>query len=222
MAARPRSSEIPVLVLAAGASRRMGRAKATLGWGEGSLLDHAIGQGRVLGSQVWVVAGCRYPMIRYRCGARPWRWVFNPDWEEGMASSLRAGLAALPPHGAGCFVLLVDQPLIRAESLRALASAARADPERPVAADHGGRPGVPAYLPRGLWPRLMGLRGDRGAAAVLRAQGARTLVLPGSDQDLDTLADWRRWRPMAGTGPGSGEQAGEPGDADGEDTQAYR
>lgn len=195
-----------MLVLAAGASRRMGRAKAALRWGGGCLLDHAIGQGRILGSRIWVVAGCRYPVLRYRCHSRPYRWLFNPDWPEGMASSLQAGLAALPSRAPGCFVVLVDQPLIGPEALAHLARAARAVPDQPVASDHGGRPGAPAYLPRRLWPQVNRLQGDTGAAPVLRAAGARTLVMPGSDQDLDTPAQWRQGRSVSPrSGPGEGE-----------------
>ncbi|MDX1633388.1 MAG: nucleotidyltransferase family protein [Marinobacter sp.] len=200
MADAPPSSRFPVLILAAGASRRMGRSKAMLSWGEGSLLDHAMGQGLCLGPRVWVVAGCRYPLLRYRCRRRPYRWLFNERWPEGMASSLQTGLAALPVDVPGCFVLLVDQPLIAPASLQALAAAAEARPDQPVAADHGGRPGVPAYLPRGLWPELMELRGDRGAAQVLRRKGAHTIRMAGCDRDLDTPAQWRRWRSLAFTG----------------------
>ncbi|WP_404361905.1 NTP transferase domain-containing protein [Marinobacter sp.] len=191
----------PAIVLAAGASRRMGRAKALLPWAKGNLLDQAVGQAWCLGDEVWVVAGCRYPLIRYRCRRQPSGWLRNPEWEEGMASSLRRGLGALPAAAAGAFVVLVDQPLITLESLQPLADHARADPARAVAADYNGRPGAPAWLPRSLWPAISRITGDRGAASVLAAAAAHRVRVPGSELDLDTLEDWRKL---------SGHQANRP------------
>lgn len=189
----------PVLILAAGASRRMGRPKALLPWGAGSLLDRAIIQARCLGAEVWVIGGCYYPLMRYRCQQQPRRWLYNPAWDEGMASSLRLGLQSAPASVAGAFIVLVDQPLIAEDGLRQLREAAAAAPGMAVAADYGGRPGAPAYLPRSFWPAAMALRGDRGAARLLRQAQARRLTLPGAATDLDTLADWRRHRAQAGS-----------------------
>lgn len=184
----------PALVLAAGASSRMGRAKILLPWAAGNLLDHAIDQARCLSSEVWVVAGCYYPVVRYRVKRRPSRWVYNRSWEEGIASSLKIGLDALPRNTQGVFILLADQPLITKSALADLRLAVEKVPRQPVAADYRGRPGVPAYLPRSLWHRVAALQGDRGAAQLLMQAGARTLVIPGTEADVDTPADWRRLR----------------------------
>ncbi len=162
-----------------------------LGWGSGSLLDHAIDQARVLSTSVWVVSGCYYPVSRYRVTRRPSRWVYNPDWHLGMASSLRAGLGALPASCPGVFVVLVDQPLVSTESLVQLRKSAEHQRHQAIAADHQGRPGAPAYLPRRLWPAIGTLEGDRGAGQILRQVGAQTLIMPGAETDADTPADWR-------------------------------
>lgn len=191
------SSRPPVLVLAAGASRRMGRAKALLPWGEGCLLDRALVQARWLGPDVWVIGGRYYPLMRYRCRQQPRRWLFNPAWPEGMASSLRLGLQAMPPSVPGAFVILVDQPLMTREALLRLRAAARDAPGAAAAADYGGRPGAPAYLPRAIWPAVMAVQGDRGAATALRQAQARLLTMPGAATDLDTPADWHRYREQA-------------------------
>ena len=184
----------PVVVLAAGSSSRMGRAKGLLPWGELTLLGRAIDQARTLSPEVWVVAGCYYPLLRYRTGRRPTRWVFNPDWQTGLASSLTAGLAALPSRAIGAYVLLADQPLIPDLSLMQLRKAVERDRDLPVATDYGGRPGVPAYLPKALWVQLSELEGDRGAAGVLAAAGATRIRLPGAELDVDTPGDWRKAR----------------------------
>ncbi|WP_152206974.1 nucleotidyltransferase family protein [Marinobacter changyiensis] len=194
LAARQKSASRPALVLAAGSSSRMGRAKGLLSWGELTLLDRAVDQARTLSSEVWVVAGCYYPLLRYRTGRRPTRWVFNPDWRAGLSSSLKTGLAALPARAVGAYVLLADQPLISPSGLMQLRAAAERETDLPVATDYGDRPGVPAYLPRALWAQLSDLEGDRGAAGVLAAAGAVRIRLPGAERDVDTPEDWREAR----------------------------
>lgn len=182
----------PVLVLAAGASRRMGRPKALLPLNGGTLLDHAIGQAKRLGAPVTVVAGRCYPLVRYRCRVQPSAWVFNRNWHEGMSTSLKAGVASVGPYAKGVLIVLLDQPLIGPDALAELSAAARCNPSQPFAADIQGRPGAPAYIPRRLWSRVMRLEGDRGAAAILAAAGAARLSMAGAGSDVDTPGDWRR------------------------------
>ncbi len=189
---RDQHGAFPVLVLAAGGSRRMGRAKALLPLGGGTLLDHAIGQARHLGGPVTVVAGGWYPLIRYRCRTQPSAWLFNPGWREGMSASLKVGVASLGAGARGVFVMLLDQPLIRPDQLMALADAARRNPSQSFAADMQGKPGAPAYIPRHVWPQVMRLEGDRGAAAILARNSATRIIMDGASSDVDTPRDWRR------------------------------
>lgn len=181
----------PVMVLAAGRSRRMGQAKALLPLDGGTLLDHAIGQARHLGGPVTVVAGGWYPLIRYRCRRQPSAWLFNRDWREGMSASLKVGVASLGASARGVFVMLLDQPLIRPDRLMVLADAARRNPSQSFAADMLGKPGAPAYIPRRLWPQVIRLEGDRGAAAILARDCATRIIMDGASADVDTLRDWR-------------------------------
>lgn len=191
--------EFPVLILAAGASRRFGRPKALLTLREGSgfgrtLLDCAIGQGRLLSRDVRVVCGAWYPLVRFRCRAQPSRWVKVADWDSGMAASLAAGIRSLGPAVKGVFILVADQPLLDRQALKAFGEAARCFPDQPAAADYGQRPGVPAYLPRWLWPEVLALEGDRGAGHILALAHATRLEIPGVHDDIDTPEDWKRIR----------------------------
>ncbi|MEX0605876.1 MAG: nucleotidyltransferase family protein [Marinobacter sp.] len=192
LVAPPGAASIPALVLAAGSSSRMGKPKGLLPWGEQTLLGRAIEQARALSSNVWVVAGCYYPLMRYRTGRRPTRWVFNPHWREGLSSSLKVGLEALPARTVGAYVLLADQPLIASWDLLQLRLTAEQNTSSPVATAYGNHPGVPAYLPRALWAELAELRGDRGAAGVLASVGAVRIQIPGAELDVDTPADWAK------------------------------
>ncbi len=113
-----------------------------------------------------------------------WEVLINPRWEEGMGSSLR--LAAEHVEG-GMLVFLGDMPLVPREA--ALAVLSRAG-ERPVAPSFGGRRGFPVYLPAGLRPRLLELKGDIGARDLLR-EGCELVPIddPGVMQDIDTPRD---------------------------------
>lgn len=111
-----------------------------------------------------------------------------------MAASLAAGIRSLGPSVKGVFVLVADQPLLDRQALKAFGAAARCFPRQPAAADYGRRPGVPAYLPRWLWPEVLTLEGDRGAGRILALANATRLDIPGVHDDIDTPEDWQRIR----------------------------
>jgi molybdenum cofactor cytidylyltransferase len=159
-------------------------------------VDAAIAQGRILSPEVRVVCGAWYPLIRFRCRRQPSSWLRAPDWQEGISASLSAGLRSLGPAVKGVFVLVADQPLLDLNALEAFGKAARSVPEQPIAADYGGRPGVPAYLPKWLWPLALDLEGDRGAGRLLAEVRATRVDIPGIHDDVDTPADWHRIRAL--------------------------
>lgn len=148
----------------------------------------------MLGRDIRVVTGAWYPLIRFRCRTQPSVWLSCEAWDQGLSASLATGVESLGPQVKGAFVLLADQPLLDAEALRAMGQAARQVPDQPIAADYGGRAGVPAYLPRWLWPEVLALEGDRGAGRLLTEVGATQVPVEGVHDDVDTLADWRRVR----------------------------
>ena len=195
---KPDPGTIPVLILAAGEGRRLGRAKQTLRWGDETLLERVIRQMRALTPAVWVVAGARYPLVRYRTRVSPAGWIYNPRWRRGLASSLQCGLEAMDVRAAGVLVVLADQPLIPARHYAALYHAARDGAQAALATDAGAGLQVPAYLPRALWPAVAELRGDTGARRLLRRVGARALPCPEAAIDVDRWADWQRLRQRAG------------------------
>lgn len=159
-----------------------------------TLLSCAIGQGRLLSGRVHVVCGARYPLVRFRCQDQPSRWVVAAGWGNGMAASLAAGIGSLGPRARGVFVLVADQPLLDPEALERFADEARRVPVQPAAANYGHGPGVPAYLPRWLWPQVLALHGDKGAGRLLAKANARRFDISGVHDDVDTPEDWRRIR----------------------------
>jgi CTP:molybdopterin cytidylyltransferase MocA len=189
-----RKDRVACVLLAAGGSSRLGRPKQLVRYRGVPLLRRAVAAARaVLPSAplIFVVGAhalrVRAVLQRSRSGARV---VGNALWREGMASSLRAGLAAVPAGSRAALVLLVDQPRVDAASLARLLRAWSKRRGVPAAAHYAGRVGAPAVLPRRRWRALARVDGDRGARAMLRGGGALTLVdMPEAAFDVDTAAD---------------------------------
>lgn len=175
------------VVLAAGSGRRMGGPKALLELDGESLLQRAA---RLLAeagcSPVYAVVGDWDP------GEVDAFLVINSEAAEGMASSIRAGVRALPRTAPAALFLTVDQPAVDEPLLRRLLALAATDPDRPAACGYGETLGIPAVVPRRLFPDLLSLQGDRGAKAVLLREQAAVLPFPEGLVDLDTPEDLDR------------------------------
>ncbi len=141
----------------------------------------------VLGAQREAIAARLPPALRV---------IAHPEWADGLGSSLAAGIAALDDHCDAALVLLADQVALRPEALGEMVARWRADPDTVVCAHYGGQPGVPAIFPRRLFAELAGLRGDRGAKAILlRETGPDTQrAMPEAAIDIDTPADLVAWQ----------------------------
>ena len=191
------------LVLAAGGSTRMGQAKLLLPLGGQPLVAHALRPLFEAGlSRVVVVLGAEADAVRAALPDDPRIVpVVNPSWRTGMASSLRAGIAACDSADA-VLVVLGDQPSVTAPAVtRVLAEA----PGRPlVVATHGDRIVHPMLFGRELFPELDALEGDVGARAVVRRHLGRAARVAGeAPWDVDTPDDYRA--ALEGRPPRGGE-----------------
>ncbi|MFE1914969.1 nucleotidyltransferase family protein [Streptomyces anandii] len=188
--------EVAGLVLAAGGGRRLGgRPKALLTHRGRPLVEHAVAVLRAAGcARVHVVIGARAADVRRLARLEGCVLVDNPRWEEGMGSSLRAGLDSLAGTGArAVLVSLVDQPGIGAEATARVRAAFR-DETSLVSAAYEGVRGHPVLFGAAHWAGVAAsATGDRGARAYLRArQEAVTLIECGDvarAYDIDTEAD---------------------------------
>ncbi|MES2220614.1 MAG: nucleotidyltransferase family protein [Acidobacteriota bacterium] len=192
---------IPVILLAAGGSTRLGQPKQLLrlpSFGGATLLDHSVQQVQGAGAApIFVILGAHADDILLDCALLDCILIRNEAWAEGMASSLRAGIAAVmenAPSAPGAMLLVCDQPGLSAEHLRCLLDAYAADPGRIAASKYAGRLGVPAIFPRASFPALLRLDGDQGARALLRQAGVNihAIDFPGGELDLDSPADVER------------------------------
>jgi molybdenum cofactor cytidylyltransferase len=133
-----------------------------------------------------VVTGCRAEEMADELRGLPVDVVFNAAWEEGMASSIRAGVRALGAGHAGALFLVCDQPAVDAALVGRLLAAWHGEP---VACAYGGVRGIPAILPARAFPQLLALAGDRGARGLLQGAGVVEIPFPEGAWDVDEPGD---------------------------------
>ncbi|GII25582.1 nucleotidyltransferase family protein [Planosporangium mesophilum] len=181
------------LLLAAGGGRRYGMPKALVERDGRLLVEHGLATLRAAGcGPITVVLGAAAETVRERADLAGALVVTNPDWADGMGTSLRAGLDALSGTGAtAAIVLLVDTPGVTAEAVRRVSNHASAG-ALVVATYHGER-GHPVLLGRDHWAGVTELAvGDVGARPYLRAHRHRVVTVACEDvadgTDLDRPA----------------------------------
>lgn len=183
---------LQAVVLAAGGSKRFGSPKQLVRIGGRPMLHAAVSKAvEVAGHSVTVVLGAHANELAPLLAHSPATIVVNREWETGLSSSIRAGLARLPGTVDGVLLLLADQPSISVEDLRRLVGSWRRQPEYIVAARYGSTVGVPAIFPRWCLRELQELRGDRGAQSLLRRHADRLVrvPMPAAAADIDTPED---------------------------------
>jgi molybdenum cofactor cytidylyltransferase len=186
---------VAAVVLAAGASTRLGELKQLAFLGEETLLERAVRVAREAGcSPVVVVLGAEHAQVLGNSRLGDVVPVINDDWNEGMASSIRLGmrtLGSVAKDAKGAVLMTCDQPAVTREHLHVLMTS-----DEVMASFYAGRRGVPAYFPADRFPELMALRGDAGARDLLRS--ARCEELAGGELDVDTAEDLEQARQLFG------------------------
>lgn len=178
------------IILAAGASRRMGSPKALLRWGSGTFLQHLCSLLEALPLSGMVITR---PELADRLQVN-WPVYLNPDPERGMLSSLQIGLGQIPPECPWVMVVLVDQPAISADTFRAMA--AQASQQGWSSPLHQGRRGHPVVIGQECFANLRAAHPDQTPREVL-AQFPRKLVEvpdPCITLDFDTPAEWQAFQ----------------------------
>ncbi len=182
---------VAALILAAGASTRLGQPKQLVELGGEPLLRRAVRTAMGAGlAPVVVVLGASAAQILAACDLREAWVVVNSGWSDGMASSIRCGMELVRTFDRlrGVVVMTCDMPAVTPSHLQALAGTR----DEAVASSYIGRHGVPAYFAANLFPPLLSLDGDQGARTLLADRPA--IDLSEGDLDVDTPESLARAR----------------------------
>lgn len=189
------------ILLAAGSSSRLGQSKQLLQLNGQPLVRLQASKLLALNPAcVIVVTGAERVAVEHALKGLALQCVYNPDWQQGMGSSLAFGIAAMPERVRGALLLLCDQWKITNEDLLALHHAWERSPATAVIAQwHEESPekatqttsGPPVVFPRALFSSLTKLRGDRGAQQILKRYkaGVQRLDVPNARFDIDQASD---------------------------------
>jgi molybdenum cofactor cytidylyltransferase len=187
------------VILAAGLSRRMGRAKLLLDWGGWPVIRRAV-------EQVWaggvndlvVVLGHGDAAIREALSGFRVRFVENPTPEAGQGSSIACGVSALPADVEAALIALGDQPALPPEVVPRILKTFKETGKAVVAPVYRGVQGNPVLFASPVFPELKALVGDRGARTVVEKDPRRVAVVAFDltvPPDLDTPEEYERLRP---------------------------
>ncbi|HKC63080.1 MAG TPA: nucleotidyltransferase family protein [Pyrinomonadaceae bacterium] len=194
---------IGIIILAAGASSRMGEPKQLLPFRGESLLRRAVRAALETECHpLVVVLGANAHLLQEEIASTGAHIFVNHSWTEGMGSSIRCGLQrALEAEShdeiEAAVFMLCDQPCVTSGVIRRLVDAYRASEALLVASEYEAEGektvGVPALFSRALFPELMALRGAQGARRIIAShrQEATVIAVPEAAFDVDTLDDYR-------------------------------
>lgn len=189
----------PAIVLAAGASSRLGQPKQLVEFQGVTLLMRATRLAQEAGADpVFVVLGANRELVAAAMLSGHAVAVVNDAWRDGISTSIRAGLRAVEqgaPIADGVLILACDQPFLTAEHLRALLDAFTAQSGLVITASaYQGTVGTPAVFPRKVFPQLLGLRGDSGARTLIKDAPCAIVevAFPSGEIDIDFPEDLKK------------------------------
>jgi molybdenum cofactor cytidylyltransferase len=188
---------ISAIILAAGQALRFGQSKQLMRLGDKPLLAHVldnVNASRV--DDVIVILGAYADDIRSQIHFGRARVIPNPDFAEGMSTSIRAGLRALPEGTEAAMIVLADQPFVAPGTLDSLIDEYKRLRPAVVIPTYTGLRGNPVVIDKRLFPEMMGLHGDVGCRAIFGGHADSIVKLAVDDRgvvtDIDTMEDFVR------------------------------
>jgi molybdenum cofactor cytidylyltransferase len=197
------ASPFAAVILAAGTSTRMGTAKQLLLLDDRPLLQHVLDHVRAsVVKEIVLVLGFAAEEIRKEIDVQNARVVLNESYQQGMGTSLKAGLSAVDPQCAGALIVLADQPFVRPATLSLLVAEHRRSKAQIVIPTYRGFRGNPVLLDRSVFAEVMALTGDVGCRAVFGDHLEGIVKLPVDDAgillDIDRQSDFEALRRAGG------------------------
>lgn len=185
-----------IVIMAAGASTRLGKPKQLLQYRGKTLLDHAVNEAiNAKADAVVLILGKNADIFQKEIDKEKVRVVINKDWEEGMASSVRLGLNTLlksKPYMDAVIFMVCDQPHISSSVLNELIITQQKTTKQIVTCNYGGSIGPPALFHKKYFKELAKLNGDVGARNIIQQNmhDVATIQFPEGKIDIDTKEDY--------------------------------
>jgi molybdenum cofactor cytidylyltransferase len=189
---------IPILLLAAGQSKRMGHPKALLPWGETSLIENRITEFSKTNSAIIVVLGADSEKIMPLIQKYKIDILVNNNWESGIASSISSGIKHIEknyPTTHGVLIALMDQPFVSANHLQTMLKSMDSNAGKIIVSQsEKGWQGAPALFDKIYFSYLKELKGDLGAKSVIESFRNDTFILKSHDnlEDIDTEEHYKK------------------------------
>ena len=193
-------TDIGAIVLAAGASSRMGSPKLLLNWGEKSVIQHIVhtlNEAHII--KILVVTGWYHDQISSELGSTKAQIIYNTQWKTGkMLSSIKVGLSVLPEKTEAVLICLGDIPGISVEVISSLIATYHQFPNSLIIPEHRGELGHPVLIPHDYWPEIRDLHSPIGLRALMLHHEAMikrvSVDSPGILLDIDTPEAYQKAR----------------------------
>ena len=185
------------LILAAGGSSRLGRPKQLVQAGKQTLLEKAVESALEANlNAVQLVLGARYDQLKTTIEHFPLTIIYNKQWQDGIGSSISAGMESVIQHGYfdGVLIMLCDQVHVNPAHLNTLVAAFNTEQKPIIATAYGGQLGVPALFDRKYFPLLQNLSGDVGAKKIISQHptDVHAIAFEQAIMDIDTADDLKK------------------------------
>ena len=189
--------DVGVVVLAAGASERLGSPKQLIRFEDKTLIERAANAAVSTGFETIIVLGANAVRISKEINNFANKILINDDWKSGLSSSIGAGLTKLlevKPNLSAVILMLCDQPFVSRETLLRLVDKQCRMKSSIVACEYANTIGTPALFVREVFEELLDLKGDEGAKSITkRYQSSKlhTISVPEAAIDIDTKEDYK-------------------------------
>jgi molybdenum cofactor cytidylyltransferase len=191
-------TEIPVLLLAAGSSTRMGQPKQLLPWGNSTLIEHQIKILIKTGNPVNVILGFKSDFILPIIENYTVNIFINADWESGIGSSISFGITQIMqkyPMADGALICLLDQPLVTTSYYKRMSDNWQPGSQQIMVSKSGsGWTGVPVLFDKYYFQDLSKLKNDQGARKIIQQHEKHVIIVEGGEliEDMDTPSTYQQ------------------------------
>jgi len=184
--------KIDIVVLAAGASTRLGTPKQLLPYNGTTFIRRTIETSLLAqADSVHVVFGYEAKKMKLEITDLQVVIVVNPHWQNGISTSIRSGIQSLGSDIDAAIIVLCDQPKLSTDILNTLIDTYISTRASIVTCKYAGTVGVPTLYDRRIFPELLALRGDHGAKPIVERYASERIEIDfsGGEVDIDTIAD---------------------------------